>query len=256
MKNIYFYLLLMTSTLIARDNPFIASDAYNEEVARLMEENDDYPIDSVNNAINYENTNSSLNILPMDKIKKENVYEDMTGSFPKAEPKEIIPAKIIPAKIMEKKKEIKKDINKIVKKTKVVKKKKRIVKKKKINKMKYSKEQIIFVKKRSDLPDSTQTYSPLDFLHFTYSNNVIKISSNKYKVFKKFTLDNKIILDFKADNLVFYTQRKTFNTLSFKSVTIGNHKNERYFRVVISLFDNPNLFKVMHTNDMVSIIRK
>ena len=255
MKNIYFYLLLMTSTLIARDNPFIASDAYNEEVARLMEENDDYPIDSVNNAIDYENTNSSLNIPPMDKIKKENVYEDMTGSFPKAEPKKIIPVKIMEKK-KEIKKEIKKDIKKIVKKTKVVKKKKRIVKKKKINKMKYSKEQIIFVKRRSDLPDSTKTYSPLDFLHFTYSNNIIKISSNKYKVFKKFTLDNKIILDFKADDLVFYTQRKTFNTLSFKSVTIGNHKNERYFRVVISLFDNPNLFKVMHTNDMVSIIRK
>ena len=153
MKNIYFYLLLMTSTLIARDNPFIASDAYNEEVARLMEENDDYPIDSVNNAIDYENTNSSLNILPLDKVKKENVYEDMTGSFPKAEPK-----KIMPAKVMEKKKEIKKDIKKIVKKEKVVKKKKRIVKKKKINKMKYSKEQIIFVKRRSDLTDYTKTY--------------------------------------------------------------------------------------------------
>ena len=255
MKNIYFYLLLMTSTLIARENPFIASDAYNEEVARLMELNDDYPLDVNNASIQYENTNSSLKMpimkdMDSNNMNSENIYENMDSSFPKEKIKNI-PIK----KVMEEKKEVKKVIKKtkVAKKKKVIKKKKRIVKKKKI---KHSNEQLIFVKKRSDLPDSTKTYEPLDFLSFTYSNDVIKISSDKYRVFKKFTLDNKIILDFKADNLVFYTQRKTFDTASFKKVTIGNHRNERYFRVVISLYDNPALFKVTHSNDMVSIIRK
>ena len=118
-------------------------------------------------------------------------------------------------------------------------------------------EQIIYVKKRNDLPDVKKEYKPLSFLNITYSNNEIKIESHKYKVFKKFNLETKqkIILDFRASDVKFYTKRKNLNTTSFKNITIGNHKNERYFRVVISLKENPSNFNVTYTNNLVSITR-
>ena len=40
MKNLFLYLLLITSTLFARENPFAPTDAYHEEVARLMEKDE------------------------------------------------------------------------------------------------------------------------------------------------------------------------------------------------------------------------
>lgn len=250
MKNICFYLLLMTSVLIARDNPFLATDAYEEEVARLMEINDDYPMDLVEEKVDYENMNSTLDIKENNNLSDSNKMEKDIQEKIK---KELILKKAMIEKAKMKEKNLKKAQKKqaMLKKAKM---KQAMIAKKKQEQM--LKEEIIYVKKRSDLPDITKEYKPLDFLSFTYSNNIIKIKSSKYKVFKKFTIDNKIILDFAASDALFYTKRKDLNTFSFKNITIGNHKNENFFRVVIILNDKPSLFKVTHTEKLVSITRK
>lgn len=230
MKNLFLYLLLITSTLIARENPFAPTDAYNEEVARMMEKDEQYPIEFNN------------------FTKKDTKYEDMNSSFKELEKKPKYKITMVPMKKEEATKEIKKVEKKKMPSTK------KIVKE--VSKPKVM-EQIIYVKKRNDLPDVKKEYNPLSFLNITYSNNEIKIQSDKYKVFKKFNLETKqkIILDFRASDVKFYTKRKNLNTTSFKNITIGNHKNERYFRVVISLNENPSNFNVTYTNNLVSITR-
>ena len=73
-----------------------------------------------------------------------------------------------------------------------------------------------------DIPDEKTMYNPLDFVNIQYDNTSIDIDSGKYKVFKKFTIDkeNKIILDFRASNLKFYTKRKAINNANFKQIAL------------------------------------
>ena len=50
-------------------------------------------------------------------------------------------------------------------------------------------QEIVYVKKRMDIPDEKTMYNPLDFVNIQYDNTSIDIDSGKYKVFKKFTIE-------------------------------------------------------------------
>jgi len=93
----------------------------------------------------------------------------------------------------------------------------------------------------------------LPFVNITYSNDKMEVSS-KYEVFRKFTIDksNKIVLDYHA-SIFFYTKKQISDTEYFEKVIVGNHKKEKYFRVVIVLKDKPNKYKVTYTDNLVTI---
>ena len=95
----------------------------------------------------------------------------------------------------------------------------------------------------------------LPFLKLEFNDEELSIHT-EYKVSKKFSLDkgNKLIIDYKA-KLNFYTKREDLKSKNFKRVTIGNHKNNGFFRVVVELNSKPSNFKVNYKNNLISIIK-
>jgi len=252
MKKHFIFLLLLSSTLFARENPFAPTDAYLEEVARLMQEGEWNPqafTKNANESSQYENMDSTLEI-PNQKTKysitmvPKKMTEDKMSNNPVK-------------KMSHKKTNTMNDesINAILHKT--LKMQKDIEDLQKIKMPEKTMQEIVYVKKRIDIPDEKTMYNPLDFVNIQYDNVSIDIDSGKYKVFKKFTIDkeNKIILDFRASNLKFYTKRKSINNANFKQIVIGNHKKEKYFRVVISLENNPSMYEVNYNGNIVSITK-
>ena len=252
MKKHFIFLLLLSSTLFARENPFAPTDAYLEEVARLMQEGEWNPqafTKNANESEQYENMDSTLEI-----PGKKTTYSIT-----------MVPKKMSEDKMA--KKPMKKmstsktntmndeSINAILHKT--LKMQKDIEELQKVKIPEKTMQEIVYVKKRMDIPDEKIMYNPLDFVNIQYDSTSIDIDSGKYKVFKKFTIDkeNKIILDFRASNLKFYTKRKAINNANFKQIVIGNHKKENYFRVVISLENNPSMYEVNYNENIVSIIK-
>jgi len=250
MKKHFLYTLLLTSAMIARDNPFAPTDAYLEEVARLMEQGEMNPKEFMqkNTKPQYEDMDSTLDI-PSKKTK-------YTITMVPKEMKKTSPMK----KTMEKPKAkplSEESINAILHKKMSLhgnKSSKEKMMQKESSAMEM-KEQIIYVKKRVDIPDEKISYKPLSFVNIDYTSNVLEIDATKYKVFKKFDIEkeNKIILDFRAEDVKFYTKRKSLDNSNFKHITIGNHKKEKYFRIVISLAQEPSAYAVNYTDNKVSI---
>ncbi|NQY25260.1 MAG: AMIN domain-containing protein [Campylobacteraceae bacterium] len=252
MKKHFIFLLLLSSTLFARENPFAPTDAYLEEVARLMQEGEWNPQAFTKNAEDsnqYENMDSTLEI-PGEKTTYSITMVPKKMSEDKMSKK---PMK----KMSHRKTNTMNDesINAILHKT--LKMQKDIEELQKVKMPEKTMQEIVYVKKRMDIPDEKTMYNPLDFVNIQYDNTSIDIDSGKYKVFKKFTIEkeNKIILDFRASNLKFYTKRKTINNANFKQIVIGNHKKENYFRVVISLENNPSMYEVNYNENIVSITK-
>lgn len=224
MKTLFTLLIILQVSLIARENPFEPTIAYEEEAARMIEMQEveeDY-------AIEFQKEQHYVN----------EMYEKMNN------PKEEKPKK--PALTEDK---VKKLIEKATKETE--KKTKEIVKKAVEEKPKEI-EQVVFVKPRLDVSYEKEI---LPFVKVSYDNDKIDIFS-KYKVSKKLTLPNekKIILDFTAREN-FYTVREKLESTNFLKITAGNHKKDNFFRVVVELSQLPDNFEVTYDDDKVSIIK-
>lgn len=228
-------LLLLSSVLHARENPFEPSQTYQEEVARMME------IDAGN----------------ISEFSEENVeYEKMSPSKPKAVAKtqQQLDAEAYAKKVAQEN----------IRKAKLLAKKKQEAQMKKAHemaaKMKAEKEAMekakndpmIYVKYRDDV-EVDQSIDILPFISIEYSNTDLKILS-KYKVFKKFYLEeeNKLILDFRGETK-FYTRHNNLESKYFKKISVGNHKKEKYFRVVLVLTEHPSKYSVTYDTDEVLI---
>jgi len=113
-------------------------------------------------------------------------------------------------------------------------------------------QQVVYVKPRLDVTTEKEI---LPFVKIEYDNDKIDIHS-KYKVTKKITLPGKkkIVLDYSAKEN-FYTKRANLDSTNFPKIAIGNHKKEKFFRVVIELSEVPENYEVTYDNDMVSIIK-
>ncbi len=221
-------LLILSSNLSARENPFEPTKTYNEEVARLMEINENYPNEFDNQEKQY--------------IKE--IQDKMKADTDNTNKKTSIVEKKEPAPLTEEK--IKKLITQAQEKT--VNETKKIVKEIKEQKA----EEIIYVKPRTDVSYEKDI---LPFIKLEYTNEKLQLQS-KYKVFKKFTLPNKnkMILDFYA-NENFYTIREDLNSTNFTKVTVGNHKKDKFFRVVIELSDTPINYEVTYDDNQVTIYK-
>lgn len=206
MKLFYFILTLLvigSPYLSARENPFEPTKTYEEELARMMEIEEDYPAEF--------------------QEKDPSQYEQMSPVveevIPKVEPKkEVAPAP------------------KVVAKPKV------------------PDENLVYVPLREQIFTKQAVISVLPGVEVSFEGKKLEIKS-KYEVFQKFDLndENKIILDFRATTS-FYTIRKDLNSQYFTKLVVGNHKEDKFFRVALQLPASPKDYKVTYNEDVVTIV--
>lgn len=235
MKHISLFtlLLILSTSLAARENPFEPTNAYEEESARIIEMNE---VDE-NYAVEFQQEQEYINTVyeKMNKVEKEEMPAKMVK--PKPIPK--------PALTEEK---VKKLIKKAQKETEA---KTRTIVKKVTNAPKEIK-QVVYVKPRLDVTIEKEI---LPFVRIEFDDDKIDIHS-KYKVTKKLTLPGKkkIILDYVAKEN-FYTKRTNLDSTSFLKIAIGNHKKDKFFRVVIELSEMPENYEVTYDDMKVSIVK-
>lgn len=248
MKTLFLFTLtvVLSLSLSARENPFTATNAYEEEAARIIELNE---VDET--AYGEEQF--------VQQMQEEMA---MTKELPQGENKNKVKEavkKLMPALKDEKvysQKEVKKLIKKAQKQSEA--KTKKLIKNELEKTQMIEPQQVVFVKPRPDVEieeEIMKTKKVLPFMDIEYSDDKLIIHT-KYKVSKKFTLDkgSKIIIDYKA-KLNFYTKRESLDSSNYKKVAIGNHKKNGFFRVVVELNSKPSNFKVNYKNNLISIIK-
>ena len=247
MKTLFLFTLtiVLAFNLNARENPFEATNAYEEEAARIIEQN--------------EADDGSLNESAYIQEMQEKMSNVSNSNENKNKVKEAV-KKLTPALKVEKT-YTKKEVKKLIKKAqiKAESKVKNIVKKELAKNKMVEPKQIVYVKPRTDIIDDNtsmmKTKMLLDFLKIEYNDNKLTIHT-KDLVSKKFTLDkeNKIIIDYKAKKN-FYTKREILESTNFKKIAVGNHKKERFYRVVILLSKKPNNYKVEYKDNLITILQ-
>ena len=260
-------IILITSNLSARENPFEPTQTYETELSRLMEIEEDYPYEFQEKEDQQEH--KVKDATDVTKTKKEIVQNSKDAKD--------IPANVMPVKDMAAKKEVK-AVTKPMKKMAIQepsmpdnvtyimpskdeeKKEKTITLEKAMSDMK--KEKIVVeVPERSDLENSEIHKKPqihenkdiLPFVNVEYTNNKMQIAS-KHEVFRKFIIEgkNKIVLDYHAKTF-FMTKTTQTNTDYFQKVIAGNHLKQRYFRIVVVVKHKPSKYKVTYSNNLVTI---
>ncbi|MEA1915428.1 MAG: AMIN domain-containing protein [Campylobacterota bacterium] len=100
-----------------------------------------------------------------------------------------------------------------------------------------------------------EVFNPTSFVKLINYEDRLEIYTT-HKVFRKFNLNDvsKIVLDYHA-RVNFYTQKSVLDSEYFDVVTVGNHKKQRYFRVVIKTKNHPASYKVTHQGEMVTIYK-
>lgn len=260
MKTLFLFTLsvVLSLNLSARENPFAATNAYEEEAARLIElnETDDSTYGEEQFVQDMQEQMSMTKEFSKEEENKNKVEEAVKKLMPalKEQPKK------------EEKKFSEKEVKKLIKKAQAQTeaKTKKLIEEKLESKPKVEPKQVVFVKPRADVEiddemmieeDEMKTSQILPFVKLEYNNNKLVIHT-KYKVSKKFSLNkgNKIIIDYKA-KLNFYTKREDLESMNFKKVAVGNHKKNGYFRVVLELDKNPNNYKVNYRNNLITVIK-
>ena len=228
MKTLFTFLLIFSTILFARENPFAPTNAYEEEAARIIEMNE---IDE-NYDVEFQQEQQYV----------DTMYEKMNNPEEPLKP-------LVPEKPALTEKEVEKMIEKAQKESEA--KTKTIVKKVIIEKP-VEVQQVVYVKPRLDVINEKEI---LPFVKIEYDNDKIDIFS-KYKVTKKITLPGKkkIILDYMAKEN-FYTKRETLESTNFPKIAVGNHKKDKFFRVVVELAEIPENYEVTYDDKMVSIIK-
>ena len=210
-------LLVLVSHVDARENPFEPTKTYVDEMQRMLEV-------EVNPSAEFREKPDSEYEYPKESMKKP------VGKTP-----EQIKAELATKKAQAMKKEL-------AMKLKAAEAAKKAA----------QNNPMIYVKMRNDVVVDKKI-DVLPFLNLEYTNTQLKIHS-KYKVFKKFYLEeeNKLILDFKGFTK-FYTRHFDLEGKAFKKFSIGNHREERFFRVVIVLKEPSDQYDVSYDQDMVLV---
>ena len=242
MKTLFLFTLtlVLALNLNARENPFEATNAYEEEAARIIEQNE----------IDANSINESAYIKEMQEKMSQVTDEDANKNKVNEAIKKLTPA------LKVEKTYTKKEVKKLIKKAQVQSesKVKKLVKKEIEKTIVIEPKQVVYVKPRVDIIDDEMTTKELlDFIKVEYNDDKIIIHTD-YKVARKFTLEKemKIIIDYKA-KLNFYTKREMLDSKEFKKIAVGNHKKERYFRVVLEVANKPSSYNVSYTDDLITI---
>jgi len=249
---ILFCLVLFISLSFARENPFIQTQSYKNEVknnikkkdAKLKKKKEEQEALNFKKAkLKAEQTTKKLELekkaLKAKKIKAKKLKNEKSKAQKRKEKKR-----------KEKKRKLKKKIAKKARKSEKTTGKMKIIQSEKAPFKTVGAFDPIAIDKLK-----IGSYQMLPSLNISFTDNTFFIHT-KYQVYKKFVLENekKIVLDFKA-HINFYTKRNALASKDFKYLTIGSHKGGKYLRIVLRVTDNPNNFKVGY-NDKGVIIEK
>ena len=103
-----------------------------------------------------------------------------------------------------------------------------------------------------------KVYKPLPFLSLDLKKDKLQIDSReKYKIIKYFTIpdEKKIVIDF-SGYVKHYTKKDSFISQEFDSFVIGNHPDEKFFRVVITTKKHPDEYLPYIKNNLITIYYK
>jgi hypothetical protein len=246
MKTLFLFTLtlILTLNLNARENPFAATNAYEEEAARIIESNEQ-DMDTLNDQEYIQEMQEKMSMMNSEnKNKVEKAVQTLMPALKTQKP--------MKTPVKKPKTYSKNEVNKLIKKAK---KETTQLIEEKIQKAAIEPKQIVYVKPRTDLAveDPIKTEKILPFLTLNYDNKMLTLNS-KYLVVKKFTIDKekKLIIDYKA-KVNFYTKRKELKSKNFNKITVGNHKKEKFFRVVLQLEEKPSKYTVSYKEKLITI---
>ena len=248
MKTLFLFTLtiILSINLSARENPFAVTDAYEEASAQILEIDETPKTLEAAQEAQYikemQEKMSKVNNLDANKNKVEEVVNKIAPVVKEA-----------PAP----KSYSKKEVDSIIQKTKsqTEQKAKEIIKKELSKTQVAEPAQVVYVKPRADVINDDELVSKklLSFLKIEFNDNKLIIHTD-YEVSKKFSItkENKIVIDYKA-KINFLTKKDDIDSRNYKKITIGNHKNEGYFRVAIELIDKPSKYDVKYENNLITI---
>ena len=249
MKTLFLFTLtiILSTSLSARENPFAVTDAYEEASARILER-DETPktLEAAQEAQYIKEMQEKMSKVTSLDANKNKVEEAVNRIAP------II--KDTPTAL---KTYSKKEVDSMIQKTKsqTEQKTKEIVKKELSKTQAVEPTQVVYVKPRPDVIDEDELISKqlLSFLKIEFNDNKLIIHTD-HEVSKKFSIikENKIIIDYKA-KINFLTKKDDIDSRNYKKITIGNHKNEGYFRVAIELIDKPSKYDVKYESNLITI---
>ena len=280
MKNVVLSLMMLMLSLEARENPFEPTIAYMEEEQRILEVEQDYPeeFQAKQNPDVEKITQSQEEVIPKneeEKVatkttttpkqndKKSNELEEShikklltslsnqlkeTPEQPeekteetKASTEQTPQTTQQPEAMAEQNQEVKPEIQAQTQEENII------------------EENIIEEKILADsgIPSNNEaakeSYDPTPFVSIKSFSNRLEIHTQN-KVYRKFNLvdASKIVMDFHAD-VNFYTKRMDLKSDYFEEVAVGNHKKEKYFRVVVKTKQSPESYKVTHKPGVVTV---
>jgi hypothetical protein len=238
MKTLFLFTLsiVLSLSLNARENPFMASDTYESELGKHVDE------------------------AAIKKAMEESSYiKEMEEKMSGADKNKVESNSTEKVAVPEEKSYSKKEVDNLIQKTqKQTEQKTKELVKKEVQKN-GEPNQVVYVKPR---PDATEEENPLltknilPFLKVEFNDNKLIIHT-EHKVSKKFTVEkeNKLIIDYSA-NIEFNTKKDELESKSFKRIALGNHKSEGFFRVAVELIDKPTKFEVDYKDDIITITKK
>jgi len=241
--------VVLAMCLEARDNPF----ARYEEDTGIMQEVNETP----------QTLDEIRELEYIKKVQQEQAQQQRTkAQTPTKPPVKAVKPPVKPAQKIYSKKEV----DSLIQKTKQQneQKAKELVKKE-LAKVKKEPEQVVYVKPRADVEADTKTTTLssnsgakdiLPFLNVEITDDKLVIKST-YTMFKKFSIDkeNKLAFDYRA-KVSFLTKKEHINSKNFKTLVVGNHRNNSYFRVALELTNKPSKYNVDVTNESVTISLK
>ncbi len=240
MKTLFLFALtiILASNINARENPFEMTDAYEEEIGKIVDMNESAVKKSMEEAPYIKEMQEKMSNIPTSENKHK---VEQPIKIPSAEEKTYS----------------KKEVDSIIQKTqKQNEEKTKELVKKEVQKT-AEPTQIVYVKPRTDVAENEAllTKNILPFIKFEFNDNKLVIHT-EHKVTKKFSVpaENKLIIDFDA-KIEFNTKIDTLESKSFKKVAIGNHKSEGFFRVAIELIDKPKKFNVDYKDNIITILK-
>lgn len=238
MKTLFLFTLsiVLSLSLNARENPFMASDTYESELGKHVDE------------------------AAIKKAMEESSYiKEMEEKMSGADKNKVESNSTEKVAVPEEKSYSKKEVDNLIQKTqKQTEQKTKELVKKEVQKN-GEPNQVVYVKPR---PDATEEENPLltknilPFLKVEFNDNKLIIHT-EHKVSKKYTVEkeNKLIIDYSA-NIEFNTKKDELESKSFKRIALGNHKSEGFFRVAVELIDKPTKFEVDYKDDIITITKK
>ena len=251
MKTLFLFTLtiILSINLNARENPFAVTDAYEEASAKIFEINETPKTLEAAQEAQYikEMQEKMSKVKSLNPDANKNKVEEAVNRI----------APIIKDTPPALKTYSKKEVDSMIQKTKsqTEQKTKEIVKKELSKTQALEPTQVVYVKPRPDVIDEDELISKqlLSFLKIEFNDNKLIIHTD-HEVSKKFSIikENKIIIDYKA-KINFLTKKDDIDSRNYKKITIGNHKNEGYFRVAIELIDKPSKYDVKYESNLITI---